>query len=251
MKTSFAVTAAFAATLFTAPALAANDITLDVNGGYSSSTGSVNQYDFGGSALWSINNPGFNAQLNINETHTSVSPFNFDLIQFSGDAFWRDRKGTLGMSVAQHSFQKGSASGLFTFLGNISLTSFGGFGEWFIAPELTLKFQGGGFTGDADGLYLGTEGTWYVFPDLSVSTGFDYVRVSGGGGNQSRFNVGTEYLLSQNWPLSLGLDYSYTKVGGGNGNTFGLSLRYRFGGTGSLNARDRRNVISWNGALPI
>lgn len=243
------ITAVAALILLAAPAEAATSFSADIFTGFGKASGSVKNYDFGGAALVSFDK--LQTQLGISDTHSSVSPFSFDLIKFDGDFFVRDRKGTVGLTIGQDSFRKGGASGIFTFLGDASVTSYGAFGEWYMRNSVTLKFSGGGYSGDAKGFYLGTDAAWYVTPDIALDFGYHYLRMTSVG-NQSAINLGAEYMPWESLPLSLGLTYSHVSVSpGGSGSTYGLSLKYRFGTTGSLVARDRSGPISWNGALPI
>lgn len=243
------IAAAAALLLLAAPAQAATTFSADIFSGFGKASGSVSNYSFGGAALVSWDK--LQTQVGISDMHTSVSPFSFDLIKFDADVFVRDRKGVVGLSLGTHSFQKGGASGIFTFLGNASTTSYGAFGEWYLNPDVTVKFSGGGYSGDAKGFYMGTDAAWYLTPSIALDVGYHYLRANSVG-NQSTINLGVEYMPWQNLPLSIGVNYSHVSVSpGGTGSIYGLTLKYRFGTSGTLLTRDRSGPVSWNGAMPI
>jgi hypothetical protein len=61
-----------------------------------------------------------------------------------GSVFWRDAKGTVGLSASYFSVDAPAAP---LFSGKKSAQSYGAFGEYYVWPNLTLQIKGGGTTG--------------------------------------------------------------------------------------------------------
>jgi hypothetical protein len=155
--------------------------------------------------------------------------------------FWRDRKGTLGATVAYGSISQ--------IPGSVQVLSYGAFGEWYAAHDLTLRVKGGGFNGGSgiEGWHAGTSGEFYPLDDLGIT--IDYSYLNGGGGHIHNIGADVEYLISHEYPLSIGAGYQHTGLG--NINAFLIKLRYRFGLEGTLVGIDRNGPVSWDGKPPF
>lgn len=161
------------------------------------------------------------------------------------DGFWRDNKGTLGLSISYGAPQWADA---------LHSQGYGLFGEWYLWPDLTLRGKGGWtnlrYAGDSSkGGFGGFAAEYYIIPDLGLSAGGDYTSVRGLNVRTATF--GTEYLFSRDWPLSMKLSYDYQKYGNASISSYMIRLKYRLGSEGALVELDRSGPAVWTGASPL
>jgi len=216
-----------------------------VNAGYThtqSDGEGVNGFGGGGAVLVSLSNPGVNFQLSGGGSRTSASGVDVDTWVADADVFWRDRKGAIGASVAY-----GSAD---VFGLSADVTGYGIFGEWYASRWMTLRFNGGGFSGDLKGWYGGGGGEFYLFKNAAIDVEFDYLHpTSSSLSDLKTAGLGVEYLFSESLPISLRLSYDHAWSTGVDANSFGIALRYRIGAGGALVDIDRTGPARWN-AMP-
>lgn len=202
----------------------------------------VNANDWSGGvrALFSFDDPGFNLQADGREHHLEAAGGSADLWLGGIDAFWRDSKGSIGLSYAHGSLSSGFGG---------DLNSYGAFGEWFVERDLTVRWKGGAFdaTGGGHGWYGGAGGAFYPLPDLGVNIGYTYTDVSGA--HLHNIDGGVEYLMSHEWPVTIGVGYRYASTTGVGTGAFMAHLSYRFGVQGSLENLDRNGPVAWTGAV--
>jgi hypothetical protein len=141
------------------------------------------------------------------------------------------------------------------------VTNYGVYGEMY-ADQFTLGARGGGATisanalgvgsGSETGGYGGGEAIGYLAPDFALRGTVGYAGFSSG--DQWTAGVHGEYLFSQSTPISGWVGYDYASLGapGGHvqGNTFSIGLKYYFGGSGSLEQRQRTGEDDW-GPAPL
>lgn len=193
-----------------------------------------------GSMLFAFGEPGLNLQLG-GAAATSFSGRSSRVWLADADVFWRDDKGVLGASISHGSIKIGGI--------NEELTAYGGFAEWYASQVLSVRFKGGGISGDVSGYYGGVGAEYYIHPSAALFAEGDYVRVRGtaawtGCG-------GVEVLLSRNVPLSIRAGSSYTTSEGSHSTSFFLGLKYRFHLGGTLTDIDRNGPVAWNGGLSL
>jgi len=223
------------------------DVGFDTGGALGASG---NDWSGGLAALFSFDQPGVNLQIGGGEDHLSISGVSLDLLNAGGDLFWRDNKGTFGASFRYSTVSK---SGV-----NLHYVTYGLFGEWYTARNLSLRFNGGGlngtftgfgFSGNATGGYGSVGAEYYPIPDLGISASYQYVGISGA--RVHTIGIQAEYLISHTYPLSLAIGYNHQGTNGGDINSFGVHLRYRFGTEGSLVSIDRNGPVSWDGGISL
>jgi hypothetical protein len=251
MKMRILVAASLATVLSASTALADNVTGLGLFS-YQHNRGDVNSFKFGGTANYEFEAPGLNLQFTAGDNHLDATGVDADFTTIKGDAFWRSAEGVFGGTVAHHILSAGASFGGFSAAGSASTTSFGAFGEYFAAPEMTLSLKGGGFAGDFDGGYVGVGGKYYVLPNLSFGTDYNYVKPDLTKGIH-QINVDAEFMPFESTPFSVGLGYTYLETAGLSSNAVSFSLKYRFGTASgsSLSAWDRSGPTQWTGQLPI
>jgi len=167
---------------------------------------------------------------------------------FGGEAFWRGAIGDLGASI-QHTSISPNGGG-----SDLTLTSYGAFGDWFAGDRFTVSANGGWFNGShsVDGNYFGGGLKFYPIPNLSVSGTALRVHISQAG-NATNWGLGGEWQVSDTTPLSLYAAYSSTDFSGAssNLNTWTLGVKWRFGEPGTpLVVGDRTSAVP-NGNLGV
>lgn len=144
---------------------------------------------------------------------------------------------------------------------NASVTNYGVYGEMY-GDQYTLGARGGGATisanafgvggGSETGGYGGGEAIGYLAPDFAVRGTVGYAGFADG--DQWTAGVHGEYLFSRDVPVSGWVGYDYASLGlpGGHvqGNTVSVGLKYYFGGSGSLEHRQRTGEDDW-GPAPL
>jgi hypothetical protein len=225
---------------------------IDATGAYSradrivvpKSRGHINQYAISGSLLMNFQ-PGWNAQINLGYDHYAHGGQS-NIFTIGSDLYWRDRKGTIGLSLA---YNDSDAPATPIFTTRKDFETWGVFGEYYPFSGLTLGWKAGGVTGTVGGGYGGAEIIWYENEDLAVHLT----------GNMAAFRTGNDwwsmggtldYLPFSAFPMSFYVGYDYTRISGGNRlNTIFWGLRYHFGDTRSLTTMDRSGPQQWTGGM--
>ena len=91
--------------------------------------------------------------------------------------------------------------------------NYGGFAEWYPAPDWSLFTKLGGFSSNMayDGFYASGAAKWYAIPDLDLNAQFDYTHSNNfGGWDEEDYTIGGEYLFSEKMPLALFAAYTYS-----------------------------------------
>ncbi len=193
----------------------------------------------GGGSYWKFNSEGHSANLWNANAH----------------AFWRNADGMLGASIGYSSLGTGVLFGVGPL--NFNARMYGAFGEYYATNYMTFRAKGGALQGSLEsvsghlnGGYVGLGGEYYILPDFAVSLAGNYVSLSHA--RFTSFEASSEYLLSEEIPLSLTVGYRYTAATGGlRANTLMAGLKYRFGPSGSLIQQDRTGPLVWNGILDL
>ncbi len=132
-----------------------------------------------------------------------------DIWNIGGSVFWAPDFGRVGGTVNYSSL---SESGL-----DLSLTNYGGFGEFFAGNFLTLGVKGGGVSagGDASGTgyYVGGAVTGYVLPNLALMGNIDYLH-DDSGAHITTYGVTAEFQVSVQVPISIYGGYANNQISG-------------------------------------
>lgn len=249
--------------LCSAPAFATEDLSglsgyLDGNYTYSNDrvgpAVDSNQYTVRGALTYTFDNPGFGFQIDGQDNFYFGPKYDLaHLWSAGGSLFFRDDKGTIGLSGSYFSVDD-VALPLFT--GKTSIESYGFFGEYYPFRTLTLQIKGGGTTGPV-GLtsYYGGGGlTYYDGPDLSAHIEANVTSFQGHG-TWTDFNASLEYLPFHSIPMSFYAGYDHAIVAGLGGTaTSGTGtsalfagIRYHFGAGHVLADYDRTGPVQYTG----
>jgi len=209
----------------------------------------TDQYTFKLAGLYTFDNPGFGIQLDTQDDFYFGKKFNLShLWSAGGSVFFRDNKGTVGISGSYSSVDAPAAP---LFKGKTSVESFGLFGEYYVLRNLTLQAKFGGTAGAVGeaSAYGGAGLTWYDSPDLALhleSNFTSYSRAS----NWTNVNASIEYLPFQSMPVSIYAGYDYLNMSGLGytyASTFFAGLKYHLGQGRVLSDYQRTGVAEWTG----
>ena len=244
------------------PALAQSDMQFagTVGGGWTDfllpgKTAHASEWLVDGSAVLTLNNPGFNFQVNGNNNVDQV-PFkgSRDFLSYGGDAFWRDYAGSFGINA--NSSVGSNAGALAISAKHYDVQSYGLFGQWFAEPYLTLEIKGGRFQGQDEGMYGDGAVVLYPYHDLAMSLTADYgeaqhIR------EEVRDGVFTvEYLPVHDVPVSLYVGYDYaieSQLPHQQVSVLLVGIKAYLGGggrSGSLVDYQRNGATNWDAASP-
>ncbi len=233
------LTAVVAAAMLAPQCAGAATISADLGLDYAHANDGVNAYGGWGDALFAFRH--LAVQLGAGDQAASGGGAG-NAWAASSDFFWRDRKGSFGLSVGH--------GALGTGFGGKGVTSYGLFGEWYAAHNFTLRLRGGAYSGAGTGEYGAIAGEYYLTPNYGLKLGYDYTSVSYG--SLSSADVGIDFKFYHRTPLTLWTGFTYTSVSGaGSIRSVGIALKYRFGMRGTLVKLDRTGPIFWDGLLSL
>jgi len=204
----------------------------------------INQFGGSGAALVTFNQY-FNVQMNAGYTKLAGTGSS-DLFAVAIDAYWRDRKGAIGLSLGYGDVGAPAAP---YFSGSKNLEIYGLFGEYYPFDRLTLHWKVGGASGVVGGGYGGAGIVWYDSPDLAlhIDTNFTAFR---SGHDWWSLAPTLEFLPFSNFPLTVYAGYDRTWITGGNHlQTVFTGLRYHFGRYSNLVSIDRNGPTQWDGRM--
>lgn len=205
------------------------------------------QYTVHGAALYTFDNPGFGVQIEGQDDFYFAVKYNLaHLWSAGGSLFWRDNKGTFGVSASYFSVDAPAAP---LFSGKKSIQSFGFFGEYYAFNELTLQVKGGGTTGGVGYASLYTAGglTWYESPALAFHMEINFTAFTSAH-DWTDVNSSIEYLPFHSVPLSFFAGYDYANVSSARyASTFFAGIKYHFGSGLVLADYQRTGPIEWTG----
>lgn len=207
----------------------------------------TDQYTLHGALLYTFDNPGFGFQIDgQNNYYFGIKHNEADLWSTGGTMFFRDDKGTIGLSGSYFAADAPAAP---FFSGKKSLESYGFFGEYYPFRSLTLMVKGGGTSGPV-GLasYFGGGGlTWYEYPDLAFHTEVNFTSFTSGE-DWTDYNASLDYLPFRSMPMSISLGYDHAIVAGvGYTSAFFASLKFHFGQGNALVDYDRTGPVQYTG----
>lgn len=230
--------------MLSAPAFADDlDLAGVLTGSLNHITGSkisdVNNWGVDGAAKLGLGSYGLNAEINVGYNRAAFDGMRAQTWNTGGSLFMAVEQGRVGINV---NYNELNALGL-----NNHYTSFGGFGDYYVDNALTVTGKLGGFSGDANGLYIGAGATGYVLPNLALSGLASFTNVNKGY-QATELGVQGEYLFSEEIPVSAFTGYTFSAFSdhGGNAHTFFVGLRVytnTVGGT-SLVDRHRSGTVS-------
>lgn len=222
---------------------AAMDFSGLVNGGYANVSGagfSADGYKAGGSVLADFG--GLNLQGNLDYQKQSLSGVSVKDTGIDGDVFWRGSRFALGGSVRYDDLSTSLP------VPSDHVTSYGGFGELYLGPRLTLKGKAGGTSGAFDGSYFGAAAEFYLTRHIALEPVYQYEDM-GSFGHTNTYGAGVELFVSDRLPLAVTAGYSHMTDSGSSVDQFMLLLSWRFGGDrGGYVGWDRTGPTRWNGS---
>lgn len=255
MKT-IALTALSLLTLSSVPAFAAQDLSgfsglIDGNFTYSrdrvGSNIDTDQYTVHGALTYTFDNPGFGVQVEGQDNfYFGIKHNDAHLWSSGGSVFFRDDKGTVGLSGSYFSVDDKAAP---FFPGKQSIESYGFFGEYYPFRSLTLMIKGGGTSGPV-GLasYFGGGGlTYYESPDIAFHAEINFTSFTSGN-DWTDYNASIDYLPFNSIPMSISAGYDHAIVAGvGYTSSVFAALKFHFGQGRALVDYDRTGPVQYTG----
>jgi hypothetical protein len=208
----------------------------------------TDQYTVHGALAYTFDDPGFGVQLDAQDNFYFGTKYDLaHLWTAGGSVFFRDNKGTIGLSGSYFSVDAPAAP---IFIGKESVESTGFFGEYYPSRNLTLEMKGGKTWGPL-GLasYYGGAGlTYYEAPDLAFHVEGNFTSFTAAN-NWTDFNASVEYMPFDSIPMSFSAGYDHTLVSGftGNASTFFAGIKYHFGAGHVLGEYDRTGPVQYTG----
>jgi hypothetical protein len=214
-----------------------------LNGSYTTQDFKKYAYDTGNlnaAVLATFDDLGLNAQVGGGYTRDAFNSVKLNTWNFNGDVFWRNDMGMIGASFDFKVLDIAHESSTYRY------KIYSLFGEWYAMDALTLRVRGGGANGEnkMTGGYVTAGAEYYATPDFGMIGDFSYDNFSTI--HWKTLNLGAEYLVSHEYPLSISAMYTYTKyVEGSDLSSSGVMFRlnYRFGLNGSLVQLDRHGPV--------
>jgi hypothetical protein len=209
----------------------------------------TDQYTFKLAGLYTFKNPGFGIQLEgQDDFHYGIKYNLAHLWNAGGSVFWRDNKGTIGLSASYFSVDAPAKP---FFPGKVSVQSYGAFGEYYVFDDLTLQIKGGGTTGGVGlaSVYGGGGLTWYDSPDLAVHLSATFTSYTSAN-NWTNVNGVVEYLPFRSVPVSMYLGYDFVNMSGlgyTKASTFIGGFKIHFGEGRRLVDYERTGPLQWTG----
>jgi hypothetical protein len=205
------------------------------------------QYTVQGSLLYTIDSPGLNVQIDGGSNfYFAVPHSDAHLWNAGGSLFWRDNKGTFGVSGSYFSVD---AQALPLFLEKKSIASFGLFGEYYAFQNLSFQIRGGGTTGPigSSSGYGGGGLTFYESPDFALHAEANFTSFTSGH-DWTNVRAEIEYLPFNYVPVGLYAGYDHTTVSAGNhASTLFAGLKVHFGQGRVLSTYNRTGPAEWTG----
>jgi hypothetical protein len=229
-----------AVSAFAAPAFAAGfdgvlsgdyaNLSANGGGGSANSWGGSASGIFGFSQNWA-------AEFDGGYHHISDSGFDVNAWNIDGSAMYRGAWGRVGGVVGYNSSDLGGG------LGDLNVTNYGGFVDWYAAAHFTVSAKVGGYNAShgLDGDYAGVQVIGYVMPDFSITGAYDYTRLNHAG-NENDWSIQAEWLVSETTPVSIYAGYTNTKLSGGGPtiNVWGGGVKFYFDQPGPSTLVDRQ-----------
>jgi hypothetical protein len=207
----------------------------------------TDQYVVRGSLLYTADNPGFGFQVDGQDSFYFGIKYNdAHLWSAGGSLFWRDNKGTIGVSGSYFAVDAPAAP---FFTGKKSLESFGAFGEYYPFQSLTLQVKGGGTSGPVGlaSAFVGGGIIFYDFPDLAMHANINFTSFTSGY-DWTDYDVGVEYLPFNSVPISVSVGYDHALVAGvGYTSAVYAGLKYHFGSGRTLREYQRTGPVEYTG----
>jgi hypothetical protein len=205
-----------------------------------------------GSAVLTVDNPGFNVQANFNNSAVEMPKQSADTWSFGGDVYWRDYAGSVGFNV---NFATDVNTGSTTVgAGHDDEENYGWFGQWFVRRDLTLQFKGGITDGRFEGEYGGAGVVFYPYQYIATSLTADYTQDPHIREQVRDATFTVEYLPVHDIPVSLYLGYDYSLVSQlphEQVSVLLVGLKAYLGGggrSGTLVEYQRNGATNWDGA---
>ena len=209
-------------------------------------SGHADQYSLDGAALVTFENPGLVLQVEGRDVRLSGVKNGGGAWSADSDLFWRDNKGTFGVTAG---YVRADTDVALNLPAGVNFETYGFFGEYYVLRNLTLQMKGSATTGGTrTGSYGGDGGLiFYDYPDLAFHASAGITAFAGG---DDLFDVDSylEYLPFESVPVSVYAGYDWTNISRtGYASTVFAGLRIHIGGGTTLADDDRTGPIAWTG----
>ena len=126
-------------------------------------------------------------ELDLGYQHASSSGFSTNAFGIGGTIFWAPAQWRVGANV--------NWSQIDTPGPNPDVMSYGAFGEYYVATQITVGLAGGGLNvsgggASASGTYISGGGIGYIMPDLALTGAIGSTHISKGVGTITNYSVG-------------------------------------------------------------
>jgi hypothetical protein len=225
---------------------------------YDAPNNHIGDWNANGSVLFTLDNPGFNFQGNFSNDSLSASVNGGDYWTYGGDVYWRDFAGAIGLNIDTHSLSNVSVSGK-----GADFNNFGGFGQWYLTPEVTLEAKGGWLTQHYQGPYGSVGAVGYPLDAVAVSLTADYAKDNHLQPELKDIGIDAEWLPLPEFPVSIAFSYTRAQLtrlpvpqdpeSTRSLDVYGVALKVYFGGGGggdSLRDYQRNGAVTYDGAPP-
>jgi len=199
-----------------------------------------NQVGANGAGLWMFSdNLGLNTDFGYHNVTRALTP-HLGSTTAAGALVWRGPDFRLGPAIGYQGNAQTAGLSTKTF-------NYGGYGDYFFSPMITLSGKGGYFTSHpgSGGYYLGGQGKFYPDPDLALHAGLDYTKFTHVASfSETDYSAGIEYRLPWSMPMSAFGRYSYSDFSPGkfNINTVTVGLKFYFNANGATTLVDRQRT---------
>jgi hypothetical protein len=219
-----------------------------LTGGYSNSSSPylhVGDANVEGSAVVTLDDPGFNLQANFNNQNIFSAALRGADFSYGGDAYWRDYKGSIGLTFGSHSTSDGS---------HADFSNYGGFGQWFLFSNATLQAKGGYLAGRYRGYYGDLGAVVYPYSFLALELTGDYAKDNRADTNLKDIELNAEFLPVRDIPVTMSIGYTRSEynnlpnIATPDFDTYLVSIKVYFG-TGSQSTLvdyQRRGAVDWD-----
>ena len=228
--------------LESASADAPNGFAGTLSGAYGQSScggcGTIDNWGIGGQGAFGLGTSDLGAEFDAGYQSSSLSGFSTDAFGIGGSIFWAPAEGRVGGTVGYSTINTSP---------DVNVWNYGAFGEYYVAPQITLGISGGGLHANccgssASGTYIGGGGIGYIIPDLALTGSISSVHVNSFGSATS-YGVQAEWLVSETFPISVFAGYSSTDLpfSAPKLNTWQIGAKFYIGSPGATLADHHRN----------
>jgi hypothetical protein len=194
-----------------ASAEAPNGFAGTLSGAYGQSScggcGSIHNWGISGQGAFGLGTSDLGAEVDLGYQGSSLAGFDSHAFGFGGNIFWAPVQGRLGATVGYTTLDTNP---------DVNVWNYGVFGEYYIAPQITLGVAGGGLTASCcgsseSGTYIGGGGIGYIIPDLALIGTISSTHADNFG-TATSYGIAAEWLVSETFPISVFAGFNSTDL---------------------------------------